>query len=94
MRECVQSWPSDQLTTAGAASAEAPDFEAMKRRQQATWASGDYAIIGSTLQGVGEALAETIDLRAGERLLDVAAGNGLPSDWPAPRFSAFELRRA
>jgi len=52
------------------------DFDAIKQRQQATWTSGDYAIIGTTLQIVGETLAEAVDLRAGERVLDAAAGNG------------------
>lgn len=54
----------------------APDFTAIKQRQQATWASGDYATIGTTLQIVGETLAEAADLRADEAVLDVAAGNG------------------
>jgi len=54
----------------------APDYAAIKQRQQATWASGDYAAIGTTLQIVGETLAEAVDVRAGERVLDVAAGNG------------------
>jgi ubiquinone/menaquinone biosynthesis C-methylase UbiE len=54
----------------------APDFGAIKQRQQATWASGDYAAIGTTLQIVGETLAEAADVRAGEQVLDVAAGNG------------------
>jgi ubiquinone/menaquinone biosynthesis C-methylase UbiE len=54
----------------------APDYSAIKQRQQATWASGDYAIVGTTLQLVGERLCDAIDLRAGERVLDVAAGNG------------------
>ncbi|MDP2020606.1 MAG: class I SAM-dependent methyltransferase, partial [Hydrogenophaga sp.] len=53
-----------------------PDYAAIKQRQQATWASGDYAAIGTTLQIVGETLAEAADVRAGERVLDVAAGNG------------------
>jgi ubiquinone/menaquinone biosynthesis C-methylase UbiE len=53
-----------------------PDYTAIKQRQQATWASGDYAVIGTTLQIVGERLCEAVDLRAGERVLDVAAGNG------------------
>jgi ubiquinone/menaquinone biosynthesis C-methylase UbiE len=48
----------------------------IKRRQRATWASGDFGIIGTTLQIVGESLCEAIDLRAGSRVLDVAAGNG------------------
>lgn len=54
----------------------APDFAAIKVRQKAAWASGDYAVVGTTLQIVGETLSETADLRAGERVLDVAAGNG------------------
>jgi 16S rRNA C967 or C1407 C5-methylase (RsmB/RsmF family) len=54
----------------------APDYAAIKHRQQATWASGDFAVIGITLQIVGESLAEAADIRAGERVLDVAAGNG------------------
>ncbi|MFO1068237.1 MAG: methyltransferase domain-containing protein [Geminicoccaceae bacterium] len=53
-----------------------PDLAAIKRRQHATWAAGDYAVIGTTLQIVGERLCEAVDLRAGERVLDVAAGNG------------------
>ncbi|AOS78706.1 MULTISPECIES: class I SAM-dependent methyltransferase [Hydrogenophaga] len=53
-----------------------PDFTAIKQRQQATWASGDYAAIGTTLQIVGETLAEAADVRADEAVLDVAAGNG------------------
>jgi ubiquinone/menaquinone biosynthesis C-methylase UbiE len=52
------------------------DLTALKGRQQAAWASGDYAVIGTTLQLVGELLAEACDLRWGERVLDVAAGNG------------------
>ena len=53
-----------------------PDFAAIKSRQQTAWASGDYAVIGTTLQLVGELLAEACDLRFDERVLDVAAGNG------------------
>jgi ubiquinone/menaquinone biosynthesis C-methylase UbiE len=53
-----------------------PDYTAIKARQQATWASGDFARIGSTLQLVGETLCEAVDLHAGQRVLDVAAGNG------------------
>jgi len=52
------------------------DLNALKTRQQAAWASGDYATIGTTLQLVGELLAEACDLRWDERVLDVAAGNG------------------
>ena len=64
-----------------------PDFAAIKAKQQATWASGDFAVIGTTLQIVGEMLAEAIDVRAGERVLDVAAGNGNATLAAARRFA-------
>ena len=48
----------------------------IKSRQQAAWASGDFAVVGTTLQIVGEELCEALDLRAGQCVLDVAAGNG------------------
>ena len=64
-----------------------PDYAAIKLRQQATWASGDYATIGTTLQIVGETLAEAADLRAGETVLDVAAGNGNATLAAARRFA-------
>ena len=53
-----------------------PDLAAVKVKQQATWAAGDFGIIGTTLQIVGETLCEAVDLRSGSRVLDVAAGNG------------------
>jgi SAM-dependent methyltransferase len=53
-----------------------PDYTAIKTKQQATWASGDYALIGTTLQIVGENLAEAMDMPPGAKVLDVAAGNG------------------
>lgn len=52
------------------------DFAALKTRQQTAWGTGDYAVIGTTLQIVGELLAEACDLKTDERVLDVAAGNG------------------
>src|SRR5512147_820863 len=52
------------------------DFTAIKSRQQGMWSSGNYAVVGTTLQIVGERLCEALDLRAGSRVLDVAAGNG------------------
>jgi ubiquinone/menaquinone biosynthesis C-methylase UbiE len=64
-----------------------PDPATVKRGMQATWASGDFAVIGTTLQIVGELLAETADLRAGERVLDVAAGNGNATLAAARRFA-------
>jgi cyclopropane fatty-acyl-phospholipid synthase-like methyltransferase len=52
------------------------DLAAVKSRQQLTWSSGDYAVIGTTLSITGELLCEAVDLRPGQRVLDVAAGNG------------------
>ena len=49
---------------------------AVKEKQQATWASGDYAVIGTSLQIMGEQLCESVDVSAGQTVLDVAAGNG------------------
>jgi len=58
------------------ATTEMVDYSPIKAKQQAAWAAGDYAVIGTTLQLVGETLCEALDLRAGQRVLDVAAGNG------------------
>ena len=63
-----------------------PDLKAIKAKQQVSWSSGDYAIIGTTLQIVGEQLAEAMDLRAGQTVLDVAAGNGNASLAAARRW--------
>jgi ubiquinone/menaquinone biosynthesis C-methylase UbiE len=52
------------------------DLSALKTRQHGAWSSGDYAIVGTTLQIVGEQLCEALDLRSGSKVLDVAAGNG------------------
>jgi len=57
-------------------STPAVDLAAVKSKQHLAWSSGDYAVVGTTLQIVGESLCEALDLRAGERVLDVAAGNG------------------
>ncbi|VIO77877.1 putative methyltransferase YcgJ [Bradyrhizobium ivorense] len=65
----------------------AVDLAAVKARQQATWSSGDYAIVGTTLQIVGETLCEAVDLRSNQRVLDVAAGNGNATLAPARRFA-------
>ena len=65
----------------------APDYAAIKQRQQAVWASGDFATIGVTLQIVGECLAEAASIGAGERVLDVAAGNGNATLAAAHRFA-------
>jgi ubiquinone/menaquinone biosynthesis C-methylase UbiE len=52
------------------------DLTAVKTRQQVAWSTGNYAVVGTTLQIVGENLCEALDLRSGARVLDVAAGNG------------------
>ena len=65
-----------------------PDFTAIKQRQRATWAAGDYAVVGTTLQIVGENLCEAMDLAAGSKVLDVAAGNGNATLAAARRWCA------
>ncbi|WP_213290121.1 class I SAM-dependent methyltransferase [Bradyrhizobium sp. sGM-13] len=76
-----------QADSAKADSAQpAPDLAALKTRQQAAWSSGNYAIVGSTLQIVGEELCEALDLKAGSKVLDVAAGNGMASLAAARRW--------
>ena len=64
-----------------------PDYGAIKARQQTTWAAGDFGRIGVRLQIVGESLCEAVDLRATDRVLDVAAGNGNASLAAARRFA-------
>ena len=64
------------------------ELGAIKQRQQATWASGDFSVIGTTLQLAGELLAEASDIRAGEQVIDVAAGNGNASLAAARRFAS------
>jgi ubiquinone/menaquinone biosynthesis C-methylase UbiE len=63
------------------------DLNAIKTRQQATWAAGDFGRIGVLLQIVGETLCEAVDLHAGESVLDVAAGNGNASLAAARRYA-------
>lgn len=64
-----------------------PDYAAIKQRQKTVWSSGDYAVLGTTLQIVGENLCEAVDLRAGSKVLDVAAGNGNATLAAARRFA-------
>jgi ubiquinone/menaquinone biosynthesis C-methylase UbiE len=69
------------MLTSTAATSQVPqadkiDLKALKTRQQGAWSSGDYAVVGTTLQIVGEELCEALDVRAGQKVLDVAAGNG------------------
>jgi SAM-dependent methyltransferase len=87
MRTSIEPCTSIQPALRSIPPAPPPDLEAIKTRQQATWASGDYAVIGTTLQIVGESLAESVDLHAGERVLDVAAGNGNATLAAARRFA-------
>ena len=68
------------------ATAATPDLAALKIRQQAAWSSGNYAVVGTTLQIVGEELCEALDLRSGRKVLDVAAGNGMASLAAARRW--------
>ncbi|HYM01440.1 MAG TPA: class I SAM-dependent methyltransferase [Stellaceae bacterium] len=69
MATATQTIPSTPASSA-------PDLAALKSRQRLAWSSGDYAVIGTTLQIVGEQLCEAMDLRSGAKVLDVAAGNG------------------
>src|SRR6201997_248941 len=73
--------PSAQTAIAATA-----DLAALKNRQQVAWSSGDYAVVGTTLQIVGEQLCEVLDLRSGQKVLDVAAGNGNASLAAARRW--------
>ena len=70
------------------APAAASELAALKTRQQAAWSSGNYAVVGTTLQIVGEQLCEALDLRPGRKVLDVAAGNGMASLAAARRWCA------
>ena len=77
--------PTTAAARAMPASAQ-PDLGAAKTRQQGAWSSGDYAVVGTTLQIVGETLCEAVDIRAGKRVLDVACGNGNASLAAARRW--------
>jgi ubiquinone/menaquinone biosynthesis C-methylase UbiE len=65
---------------------QAPSLTAIKDRQQKTWTSGDYARIGNTLVIIGELLCEAVDVRAGDKILDVATGSGNTAISAARRF--------
>jgi ubiquinone/menaquinone biosynthesis C-methylase UbiE len=75
------------MQTATTTATPSPDYESIKRRQQATWATGDFGRIGVQLQIVGESLCEAVDLRSTDRVLDVAAGNGNASLAAARRYA-------
>jgi ubiquinone/menaquinone biosynthesis C-methylase UbiE len=74
------------MTLTATVSSIPADLAAVKARQRLAWSAGDYAAVGTTLQIVGEQLCETVDLRAGSRVLDVAAGNGNVTLAAARRF--------
>lgn len=54
----------------------APDYSVIKAKQNAAWSSGDFAVVGGTLQQMGEDLAEAMDLIPGAQALDMAVGSG------------------
>jgi ubiquinone/menaquinone biosynthesis C-methylase UbiE len=74
------------MTTAAVRQTATSELTALKSRQQVAWSSGNYAVVGTTLQIVGEQLCEAMDLRAGSKVLDVAAGNGMVSLAAARRW--------
>jgi ubiquinone/menaquinone biosynthesis C-methylase UbiE len=74
------------MSTVLSTSPPAIDLVAVKARQQIAWSTGNYAVVGTTIQIVGENLCEALDLRSGERVLDVAAGNGNASLAAARRW--------
>jgi ubiquinone/menaquinone biosynthesis C-methylase UbiE len=80
------------MNSASTATTDSPppalDLEALKTRQRGAWSSGDYAVVGTTLQIVGEELCEALDLRSSDSVLDVAAGNGNASLAAARRWCA------
>ncbi len=82
----LKSQPASENTATPDAPPSPPSLEAVKTKQQGAWASGDYAIVGTTLQIVGEQLCETINLSSGSKVLDVAAGNGNATLAAARRF--------
>ena len=77
---------NDAITMRETAPQIQPDLTAVKARQQGAWSAGDYAVVGTTLQIVGEKLCEALDLRSNQTVLDVAAGNGNASLAAARRW--------
>ena len=63
-------------STSAPAASSSPDFDAVKARQQATWASGDFSFVAARIVYEAEHLCETADLQAGWKVLDVATGSG------------------
>jgi SAM-dependent methyltransferase len=89
-RDLVHAQGRKAMTTTVSCDTAMPTgrFQAVKARQQSMWASGDYAVIGNTLQIVGELLSEAADVRSVHRVLDVAAGNGNATLAAARRFAS------
>ncbi len=65
---------------------QTPDLGVIKERQQKTWATGDYTRIGNPLVIMGELLCEAVDVRSGQKVLDVATGSGNAALSAARRF--------
>ena len=57
-----------------------------KEGQQETWSTGNYARIGNPLVIMGELLCEAVDVRSGQKVLDVATGSGNTAISAARRF--------
>lgn len=70
------------MTDAGAI-----DHRALTAAQQATWSTGDFHRIARLNVGMAEALCEAVDLRAGQRVLDVACGSGTAALVAARRYA-------
>jgi ubiquinone/menaquinone biosynthesis C-methylase UbiE len=75
-----------EMVSARSLNSVSVDLGAVKQRQRAMWASGDFSVIGTTLQIVGETLCEAAELDAGAQVLDVACGNGNAALAAAHRF--------
>lgn len=87
VQEARPETPSPRPAPQAVAGAAGPDLVAIKAKQRSTWGAGDYAVVGTTLQIVGETLCEAADVSAGDRVLDVACGNGNAALAAARRFA-------
>ncbi|MDZ7676046.1 MAG: class I SAM-dependent methyltransferase [Acidimicrobiales bacterium] len=66
---------------------EQPDLVEVKHRQREMWGTANYAGVGSRILLVSELLCDAVDLQGGERVLDVACGNGNTALAAARRFA-------
>src|SRR5262249_32948525 len=87
VRPTTRPWRPLMTLTATTQAPNALDLAAIKAKQQTAWSAGNYAVVGTTLQIVGETLCEAADVKADERVLDVAAGNGNATLAAARRFA-------